>query len=185
MAQLRLIDDRIAYLIERENCFEILNRDDIELKDDKGRVLSHGKNRRDWDKSRELNKEIFYTDEATRINFIECVKSDYAINNNQIKWVTEEEAVKMGFNNLKDGKGIITLNGIKIKWEFKKNYFDGVPHLEFTGVKDKEPNLISETGYRSCFGQWDLSNYNSAEEIVKDYVKEILKESKIDKKQKL
>jgi len=66
---------------------------------------------------------------------------------------------------LKDENGIIELNGQKINYSFKRDYFNGsnVPHLEF---RSENANPISKTGYRSWFMSVNPDEFNSVKELI-------------------
>lgn len=81
--------------------------------------------------------------------------------------------------NLKDEEGFFILERVKVNYKFKAKEF-GLPHLEFTSAEDKKPNLISETGYRSWFINWDLSEsvIGSVRQLIEIYLEELLKGKK-------
>ncbi|HUS50531.1 MAG TPA: hypothetical protein VMZ91_10225, partial [Candidatus Paceibacterota bacterium] len=81
----------------------------------------------------------------------------------------EEKEIK-----LPNEKGFLLLDRVKIRYKFNKEEF-GSPHLEFTSVEDSKPNLISDTGYRSWFVNWDLTDISSVQQLIKMYLEAELK----------
>ena len=80
---------------------------------------------------------------------------------------------------IKSQKRFLLINGKKVEADFKANYFnenpdevyeeDGCnPHLEIKG----QPNIITETGYRSIFFDFEiLKEATSFEEMVENLLK--------------
>ena len=84
--------------------------------------------------------------------------------------------------NIPDQERIIDLNGVKVWVKFKidffgdaKTFYEGehyCPHIEVRSFNDKEPNIMTETGYRSCFFDfWVVQESNSFEEMVESVLK--------------
>lgn len=100
-------------------------------------------------------------------------------------------------NLVKDQGRIIELNGVMVKVILRKDYFSKAekfyvgenycPHIEVRSVKDKEPNILTETGYRSCFFNfWVLEDYKTFEGVVVCVLNEVLNENNKNKsKEKL
>jgi len=65
------------------------------------------------------------------------------------------------------------LNGVEITCTI--DYEISAPHLEFRSVKDKEPSVITETGYLSHFTNVDQKQYDTMEESIKDVVEYIMR----------
>jgi len=74
------------------------------------------------------------------------------------------------------------LNGIEIICSI--DYDISSPHLEFRSVKDKEPNMISETGYRSHFTLIDQKQYDTMEESIEDAVEYIIRNKHMENSKK-
>jgi len=82
---------------------------------------------------------------------------------------------------INDQEKIINLNGVKVMVKFKRDYFGNAkmfyvgeyytPHIEIQSLNN-EPNVLTETGYRSCFFNfWVLEESNSFEELVETVLK--------------
>jgi len=82
----------------------------------------------------------------------------------------------------KDEEGFIMLNGTKVNYKFKGNYFGGsglCPHLEFDS--NKIPTLISETGYRSYFFYAEMiDDFENLNDLINWYVDECRKEKGLE-----
>jgi len=83
---------------------------------------------------------------------------------------------------IRDQEKIMNLNGVKVKVRFKIDYFGDAqvfyvgesycPHIEIQSINEKEPNIITETGYRSCFFDfWVVEESKSFEEMVERIMK--------------
>jgi len=83
-----------------------------------------------------------------------------------------------------DQERIINLNGVKVCVKFKRDYFgnaqifyvgeDYTPHIEIQSLNN-EPNVLTETGYRSYFFWFDtLKESKSFEEMVEKVLKNSL-----------
>jgi len=83
---------------------------------------------------------------------------------------------------IKDQERIIDLNGVKVWVKFKidffgdaKKFYEGehyCPHIEVRSVDEEQPNIITETGYRSCFFDfWVVQESKSFEEMVESVLK--------------
>lgn len=77
-------------------------------------------------------------------------------------------------NKFEDKEDYFILNGIKVNYKFKNDYFAkenpqpcGCPHFEFT-TENKKPCLITETGYRSDFCNLDV--FETFEENLRDRI---------------
>jgi len=87
---------------------------------------------------------------------------------NEAKGLTRD-----GFTKKFDGESrTFYLNGVAITCSID---YDIAPHLEFRSVNEKEPNLISETGYRSHFTNVDQKQYDTMEESIEDAVEYIIR----------
>jgi len=76
-----------------------------------------------------------------------------------------------GFTRTFEGEEILFyLNNIEITCAI--DYGMECPHLEFKG----EPNVMTETGYRSHFSQVELSQYPTLKEVVEAAVGAIMRE---------
>ena len=67
------------------------------------------------------------------------------------------------------------LNNVAIKCSID---YDISPHLEFYSVKDKEPSVLTETGYRSHFTSMRISDYPTMEAVIEAAVKSIMNEER-------
>lgn len=92
--------------------------------------------------------------------------------------IKEEQREKC---KLQSKEGFFFLNGIKINYKF--NADDGMmSHFDFQSEK---PNLISETGYRSCYLDiWLVNSFNSLEEVIKNRIDVIINYDGTGKKNK-
>jgi len=83
---------------------------------------------------------------------------------------------------IRDQKRIIDLNGVKVEVRFKIDFFVDAqvfyegdiycPHIEIQSINEKEPNVLTETGYRSCFFDfWIVEESKSFEEMVERILK--------------
>jgi len=93
---------------------------------------------------------------------------------------------------IRDQNRTIYINGVKVEVRFKIDFFGNaqvfyvgesyVPHIEIQSVNEKEPNILTETGYRSCFFNfWVLEEAKSFEELVETVLKSNLDYSWKDK----
>ena len=91
----------------------------------------------------------------------------------------EEKEVKK--IKLPNEEGFFFLDRIKIKYKFDKEQF-GNPHLEFWSVEDNKPNILSDTGYRSWFVNWDLTEsvISSVKQLIEMYLEAELKDRKAE-----
>lgn len=69
------------------------------------------------------------------------------------------------------------LNGVEIIGTIDYSIASS-PHLEFRSIKDKEPSVLTETGYRSHFTQTDLGQYKTLEEAVEAMVAQVMSEER-------
>lgn len=116
---------------------------------------------------------------------IEIKDESANIDETQLKKIPERKPL----NNFADEKGKFILNGVEISYEFKNDYFSktpeplGCPHIEFNSGKN--PNLITETGYRSYFfNAEELEGYNSILDFIKDYCEYSVSQIKVGRKEK-
>ena len=74
----------------------------------------------------------------------------------------------------KDETGYFILNGVRIQYDFKAVYVSCMSHIEFNS--GKQPNLITETGYRSWFvSAEEFKGFKSIKEVIEQFIKEIKK----------
>ena len=107
-----------------------------------------------------------------------------------------DDSVKRAWNvldNMKfgDGDGLVTLNGVPCRYTVKLDYFgdgkrdsDPTPHIDITSVQEKQPNPLTETGYRSIFtdvGEY-LLEFANIQEFVTDTLKTVFERECIEKK---
>ena len=90
-----------------------------------------------------------------------CLKEDIKMGQTSL-FKEEEKKIK-----LKDEKGFFILDNVKINYNFEGDKY-GRPHIDFNSAEEKKPNLISETGYRSWFIEWDLTEsvVSSVRELI-------------------
>ena len=69
-------------------------------------------------------------------------------------------------------KGFFMLDRVKVNYNYKADKYP--LHIEFTSDEDKKPNLISETGYKSWFITFILDDYNSIQDLIKEYIEDLL-----------
>jgi len=74
-----------------------------------------------------------------------------------------ETDVKWLKSKFQDAQGFFWLDGVKVNWELKTFYITEY-HMEFN-TENKEPCLLTETGYRSNFPS-NLDSFDS----IKDYL---------------
>lgn len=85
----------------------------------------------------------------------------------------------LGFTKTFEGQSIeFYLNNTKIVATV--DYDITSPHIEFKG----EPNVLTETGYRSHFSRIDLKEYKSMQEMVEDTVARLMLAKQQGKKSK-
>jgi len=89
----------------------------------------------------------------------------------------DQGLTRQGFTKKFEGQSVIFyLNNIEIKCTI--DYDMAVPHLEFYSVKDREPSVLTETGYRSHFTQVNLKDFESMEKVIESCVKSIMSEDR-------
>jgi len=136
-------NEKVLKLQEVESGFDVLNSGDFDK--DVPIKLAHSP-------SKATNEKIGQTKEE----FEAYAKKCYGVR--KVEWVV---GCKFG-----DCDGHFYLNSVKVNYKLKGEYI-GVPHLEFT-TENKEPCLLTETGYRSDFMNLDVTNsFNSIQELIK------------------
>lgn len=143
---------KVVILREEEYGYVVLNQNDFKFFPSKALILQWG-------------FKVMKNYNQTKEDFIREVMACYEVN--EVKWTRE----------LKDEDGSFMLDGIEVKYKFRTDFFsqDGkpsnfpAPHLEF---RTDVPTIISETGYRSEFLNFDYNYYDSVKEIIDIFIEE-------------
>lgn len=99
------------------------------------------------------------------------------------KTIEKENTIILKAKELKDEVGSFLLNGVKVNYIFKNDYFskepkpNGCPHIEFRSDEEGKPNDLTETGFRSYFFN-GVFDENSVQEHIKSYCEYELKKDK-------
>lgn len=123
--------------------FEVCNSKHIDYKDVEPKFVRSG----------EMIVKQYPSYEIAKEEFEKEIKRNYQAD---VVWLKSK---------FQDSEGVFWLDGVKVKWELKTFYI-GEYHFEFTS---EQPNLLTETGYRSHF-PIGLDSYPSIKEHLKDYI---------------